>query len=176
MPATSSDATPTTVAAPMKWTEATFNLAGLASDCGNVAIDTRPGQDMMIAFVNAHGLYSSPAAGSEWTPLGAGGGDPVDNRMAQILADPTNAQTFWESGSYGTHGVYRTDDNGATFHALGDVEHVDYVSIDFADPQRSTILAGGHESAKVHRSNDGGATWDELPGLPATSGTPRRRT
>jgi photosystem II stability/assembly factor-like uncharacterized protein len=167
-PATSSGA-PTTVAPPMKWTEATFNLAGLASDCGNVAVDARPGQDMMIAFVNTHGLYSTPAAGSEWTPIGTGG-DPVDNRMTQILADPTNPQTFWESGSYGTHGVFRTDDNGATFQALGNVEHVDYMSIDFTDPQRSTILAGGHESSTLHRSKDGGETWDEVPGLPADVG------
>jgi photosystem II stability/assembly factor-like uncharacterized protein len=167
-PATSTDGAPTTIAPLMKWTEATFNLAGLASDCGSVAIDTRPGQDMMIAFVNTHGLYSAPAGGSEWTPIGAGG-DKVDNRMTQILADPTSPETFWESGSYGK-GVFRTDDNGASFQALGDVEHVDYMSIDFSDPERSTILAGGHESAKVHRSKDGGKTWDELPGLPADVG------
>ena len=119
----------------------------------------------MIAFVNTHGLYSMPAAGGEWTPIGTGG-DPVDNRMTQILADPDNPATFWESGSYGTHGVFRTDDNGATFRALGDVRHVDYMSIDFTDPDRSTILAGGHESSTVHWSKDGGATWDE-PARPA---------
>ena len=164
------DGAPTTSAAPMKWTEATFNLAGLPSDCGNVAVDTRPGQDMMIAFVNKHGLYSAAAGASEWTPLGAGGGDAIDNRMAQILADPSKPETFWESGSYSKHGVFRTDDNGATFHALGDVEHVDFMSVDFTDPNRATILAGGHESAKVHRSKDGGATWDELAGLPADVG------
>ena len=162
-------APPTIAAAPTRWAEATFNLAGLESDCGNVAIDTRPGQDMMIAFINTHGLYSMSAAGGEWTPIGTAG-DPVDNRMTQILADPESPETFWESGSYGTHGVFRTDDNGATFRALGDVEHVDYMSIDFTDSNRSTILAGGHESAKLHRSKDGGATWDEAPGLPADIG------
>ncbi len=171
-PGTSTDTTPTTTPVPMQWVEATFNLAGLKSDCGNVSIESRPGQDMMIAFVNTHGLYSSPAAGDQWTPLGASGGDTIDNRMAQIVADPdpAKAQTFWESGSYGTHGVFRTDDNGATFHALGNVRHVDYISIDFTDPERSTILAGGHEAPIVNHTTDGGATWDQLPGLPADVG------
>ena len=91
--------------------------------------------------------------------------------MTQILADPDEPRRRSGSpGSYGSHGVFRTDDNGATFRALGDVEHVDYMSIDFTDPDRSTILAGGHESSTVHRSKDGGATWDELPGLPADIG------
>ena len=171
VPGSSTPGTPTTAAPVMKWTEVAGNLAGLKSECGNVAVDARPGQDMVIAFVNTHGLYSAPSNSDQWTPIGTGG-DPVDNRMTQIVADPdpARAETFWESGSYGTHGVYRTDDNGATFHALGDVEHVDYISIDFADPERSTILAGGHESAKVHRTKDGGETWDELPGLPADVG------
>ena len=91
--------------------------------------------------------------------------------MTQILADPTSpAQTFWESGSYGTHGVFRTDDNGATFHALGDVQHVDYISIDFTDPADRRSWPAVTSRPSVHRSKDGGATWDELPGLPADVG------
>jgi photosystem II stability/assembly factor-like uncharacterized protein len=168
VPGSSTPGTPTTAAPVMKWTEVAGNLVGLTSDCGNVAVDARPGQDMVIAFVNTHGLFSAPSNSDQWTPLGTG----VDNRMTQIVADPdpANAQTFWESGSYGTHGVYRTDDNGTTFDALGDVAHVDYISIDFTDPDRATILAGGHESSTVHVTKDGGATWDELPGLPADVG------
>src|SRR5262249_53566851 len=126
-------AVPTTTPAPMKWTETTLNLPRLHSHCGHVAIHTRPRPDLMIALVNTPGLDSMPAGGSEWTPIGTAG-DPVNNRMTQILADPANPNTFWESGSYG-HGVYRTDDNGTTFRALGDVEHVDYMSIDFTDPE-----------------------------------------
>jgi hypothetical protein len=172
VPGSSTPATPTTAAPAMKWTEVAGNLAGLKSDCGNIAIESRPGQDMMIVFVNLHGLYSAPASSDQWTPLGSGGGDKVDNRMTQILADPdpANAQTFWEAGIYSAHGVFRTDDNGATFRSLGDVEHVDFISIDFNDPARATILAGGHESSKVHRSKDGGETWDDLGGLPGDVG------
>ena len=64
-------------------------------------------------------------------------------------------------------GVYRTDDRGASFHALGDVTHVDHVSVDFADPQRQTMLAGGHESSSLWLSTDGGDTWRDVGvGLP----------
>jgi hypothetical protein len=170
-PATTVPGAPTTTPVAQKWTEVTGNLAGLTSDCGNVSVAARAGEDMMISFVNTHGLYSTTAASDQWTPLGTGGGDPVTNRMNQILADPdpANSQTFWEAGNYGP-GVYRTDDNGATFTALGDVEHVDYLSIDFADPERSTMLAGGHESSIVHLSRDAGRTWDQVPGLPADVG------
>jgi photosystem II stability/assembly factor-like uncharacterized protein len=43
------------------------------------------------------------------------------------------------------------------------------VSIDFSDPNRQTLLAGGHEEAQtVYRSTDGGMTWNNIgAGLPA---------
>jgi hypothetical protein len=66
---------------------------------------------------------------------------------------------------------------GGSIEQLGSVSHNDYVSVDFRDPSRQTLLAGGHEQAKtLWRSTDGGQTWTDIGGnLPANanvSGTP----
>jgi photosystem II stability/assembly factor-like uncharacterized protein len=59
--------------------------------------------------------------------------------------------------------VYRTDDNGETFSQLGDASHNDLVSIDFTDPDRQTLITGGHEQPQIFkRSQDGGETWEAL--------------
>jgi photosystem II stability/assembly factor-like uncharacterized protein len=159
---------PTTVAPPMAWNSAAFNLVGLSSDCGNVSIVARPDQDLVISFVNTHGLFSMPSAGTEWAEFGRGG-EAINNRMAQLVVDPANPEVLWESGPYGW-GIFRSDDNGASFRHLGDLQHVDHISIDFNDPERRTILAGGHESTTVWRSTDAGRTWEQLGGLPADAG------
>jgi photosystem II stability/assembly factor-like uncharacterized protein len=95
----------------------------------------------------------------------------IAHRPTSLVVDPEHPDTFWESGNYHEWGVYRTDDGGATFHQLGDANHVDLVSIDFTDPERQTLLAAVHESASVLRSTDGGQTWDDIStSLPAGSG------
>ena len=43
--------------------------------------------------------------------------------------------------------------------------NTDWLSVDFSDPDRKTMLAGGHESAQtLYRSSDKGATWSEIGG------------
>jgi photosystem II stability/assembly factor-like uncharacterized protein len=77
--------------------------------------------------------------------------------------DPAHASVFWESGVYGSAGVYQTTDRGGTFRRLGSVFHVDYLSVDLRDPERRTLLAGGHEQAQtVYQSTDGGQTWTNI--------------
>jgi photosystem II stability/assembly factor-like uncharacterized protein len=160
---------PTSTTAPKPWVEAAANLVGLTSECGNVNVASRPGQDMVIASVAHHGLFSQSAGSDQWTPLGSKGGDTISNRLSSIIVDPDHPETFWETGAYGP-GMYRTDDNGASFTALGDVAHIDSASIDFTDPDRKTILAGVHEKPVLMRSVDGGKTWAEVSGLPADIG------
>ena len=69
----------------------------------------------------------------------------------------------------GFNGVYRTDNDGSTFRALGSIRHNDSVSVDFTDPNRRTLLAGGHEQKQtVYHSQDGGNTWRNVgANLPA---------
>jgi photosystem II stability/assembly factor-like uncharacterized protein len=154
------------------WVPATGNLTGMPSECGNVSlVSARPDQDMVIASVALHGLWSTSAGKDGWTALGQGGGAAIGNRGSTIVYDPMHPDTFWESGIYNSGGVYRTDDNGVTFRQLGDISHVDAVSVDLSDPLRRTLLAGLHEQTGMLRSHDGGQTWTKIStSLPPDAG------
>jgi photosystem II stability/assembly factor-like uncharacterized protein len=179
-PSTSSPptTTPTTVApaittAPVSteapitqpWSSATANLAGLSSECGNMSyVTARPDRDVLYAGIAKQGLWSSTDGGASWVQLGQGGGsDKIENRTSSIVFDPEDPNRFWQSGIYGP-GVYRTDDDGQTFQRLGDVEHVDEVSVDLSDPERNTLLTGTHERSTAFLSTDGGDTWRDITG------------
>jgi hypothetical protein len=148
-----------------EWTAVAGNLTNLASECGNLGVvSAKPDADMLIAGVAKEGLWSSTDGGTSWTQLGTGAGsDKITNRPTMIVYDPTTPTTFWEAGTYNGGGVYKTTDNGVTFKQLGNITHTDSVAVDFSDPSRMTLLAGGHESAqKLWRSTDGGATWTNV--------------
>ena len=147
------------------WENATQGLVGLTADCGNLArVAVRPDRDVLIASVATHGLWSTGEGTDSWSQLGTGrGSTPITNRATTIIFDPISPDTFWEAGIYGG-GVYRTDDSGVTFQQLGDISHVEGLSIDLTDPARRTLLATIHESSSVFRSSDGGATWEDISG------------
>jgi photosystem II stability/assembly factor-like uncharacterized protein len=127
---------------------------------------------MVIAGVALKGLWANEDGSDQWTQLGQGKGSAaITNRLSSITRDPDHPDTFWESGTYGGGGVYRTDDNGVTFRQLGNVTHSDLVSIDLSDPARATLLTGRHEESGLFRSDDGGRTWAEVSSsLPAGVG------
>src|SRR4051812_44663415 len=146
------------------WVNVTGNLAGMPSECGNLTmLSASSSSDRVIAGVAQKGLWSN-TTGSTWTQLGTGAGSAtITNRPSWISYDPANANVFWESGIYNGGGVYKTTDNGATFRQLGTIGHIDFMSVDFTDPNRQTLLAGGHEQGRtVYRSGDGGQTWTNV--------------
>jgi hypothetical protein len=159
---------------PGTWSNVTSNLANMPSQCGNLTMLSVDQQSSsVIAGVALDGLWSSSDGGTSWSQLGTGtGSDAITNRPSSITYDPAHLGTFWESGIYNSYGVYETTDRGATFHHLGTTTHDDYVSIDFSDPSRKTLLAGGHETAqRVDKSTDGGQTWTNIWGsLPSIIG------
>jgi hypothetical protein len=154
----------------MKWVNATGNLAKMASECGNLGlVSAQPCSNRVIAGVAQKGLWETVDGGKTWAPMGQGAGsDKITNRISAIVYDPKDPKTFWESGIYNGGGVYKTTDSGETFKQLGDVTHCDSVSVDFSDPGRMTLLAGGHETnTKLNLSTDGGMTWKNVAaGLP----------
>ena len=152
------------------WVNATANLANMASECGNMSyLFAKPDEDLLIAGIAQKGLWSSTDGGTSWNQMGAGNGsDPITNRLSGIVFDPDDTNRFWESGLYNLGGVYETKDDGATFKQLGNVVHSDLVSVDLSDPDRQTLLAGGHEQSRsLNLSTDGGQNWTPIgDGLP----------
>jgi photosystem II stability/assembly factor-like uncharacterized protein len=152
------------------WVNVTGNMANMPSQCGNLTmLSPVPGSNTVIAGVALHGLWAN-SSGSTWTQMGDGAGsDTIINRPSWIAYDPANPSVFWESGIYNGGGVYKTTDSGNTFHQLGSISHIDYVSVDFGDPNRQTLLAGGHEQPQtVYKSIDGGQNWTDIgSNLPA---------
>jgi photosystem II stability/assembly factor-like uncharacterized protein len=146
------------------WVNVTGNLANMASQCGNLTmLSPVPGSDMVMAGVALDGLWAN-GSGSTWSQLGIGAGsDTITNRPSWIVYDPVNPGVFWESGIYNGGGVYKTTDNGNSFHQLGSIAQIDTISVDFGDPARQTLLAGGHEQSQtVWRSTNGGVDWANI--------------
>jgi hypothetical protein len=166
-------APPAVTAPAAMWVNVTGNLANLASECGNMTIvSAEPCTNMVIAGVAKQGLWGTTDGGKTWTKLGTGAGSAtITNRPTSIVYDPENQDVFWESGIYNGGGVYKTTDNGKTFKQLGTIAHNDLVSVDFTDPDRKTLLVGGHEQKrKMYLSTDGGQTFKDIGmSLPADS-------
>lgn len=143
-----------------EWVNATANLEGLSSECGNLSyMAALPDRDTVLASVALQGMWALQDGSQEWTRLGTAGAT-IRNRATSIVQDPANPNTYWQSGAYAGGGVYRTDDNGTSFQQLGDIAFVDLVSIDFTDPLRQTLVAGIHEQPTAYKSTNGGATWE----------------
>lgn len=152
--------------APMSaWVNATGNLANLPSECGNLTLlSAVPGSSTVIAGVAKKGLWATTDSGKTWAALGSGSGSAViTNRPSSVVYDPEHEGTFYESGIYNDGGLYKTVDAGKTFTQLGDVRHSDLVSVDFSDPDRKTIVAGGHEQKQVlYLSTDAGQSFSQI--------------
>jgi hypothetical protein len=145
----------------------------MASECGNVStLSVRPDRDVVITSIAQRGLFAEADGAATWSPLGQGAGSAaITNRGTMIVYDPAKPGTFWESGIYNGAGVYRTDDDGATFKALGSVTHTQGLGVDLSDPARRTLVATVHETTGVWRSSDGGQTWTDLSAaLPPNTG------
>ncbi len=156
------------------WANVTSNLANMPSECGNLTLlSPVPRSNTVIAGIAQQGLWATTDGGASWQPLGTGQGSArVTNRPSWISYDPLNSARFYESGIYNGGGAFVTTSGGSAFAQLGPVTHNDFVSIDYTDPGRKTLLAGGHEQSRtVWKSIDGGKSWTNVgASLPAGTG------
>ncbi|MDC8004850.1 T9SS type A sorting domain-containing protein [Aureisphaera galaxeae] len=132
------------------------------------------------------GIYKTTDAGATWTNVGL----PESNHIGRIVVDPTDEDRVFVAATgklYGYNperGIYRTTDGGGNWEQVLHVTD-STAAIDVAmNPSNTDIIFaamwertrkpwirdyGGVTSA-IHRSLDGGDTWEELGaanGLPA---------
>ena len=115
--------------------------AGMPSECGN----------MSYVAANPGATRSSPAWHSRVcgrTPRGAASGRASGRRVAGCRSRTGPASDRLRSGGagsvlgerflHGGPGAFRTTDGGRTFEPLGDIDHLDGLSVDLSDPKRRT--------------------------------------
>lgn len=129
------------------------------------------------------GIYLSTDGGHSWENKGL----KTSEHISKIIVHPDNSNVLWVAAQGplwrrgGQRGVFKSTDGGATWiRTLGDDEWTGATDllIDPLDPsvlyaatwQRHRTVAaymGGGPGTGIHRSTDGGDTWEELTnGLP----------
>jgi hypothetical protein len=164
-PTTCVDAEPSDPAPASTWVNATGNLANMSAACGNLSrVAAKPCSRTLLAGVADKGLWSSDDAGATWTALGQGNGSAViTNNPLSIVFDPEHPDIFWETGLFGSGGLFTSADAGQTFAQLGTKPMTQLVSVDFSDPERKTLVFGTHgEKQQVYRSTDGGQNFTNI--------------
>ncbi|MEM9782966.1 MAG: glycosyl hydrolase [Pseudomonadota bacterium] len=129
------------------------------------------------------GIYRSDDGGATWSHRGL----KDSEHISEIVIHPEDANTLWVAAQGplwspgGERGVFMTTDGGATWQqVLGDDEWIGAtdLAIDPRDPDRLyaatwqrhrnvAAYMGGGPGTGLHRSSDGGRTWEKLTrGLP----------
>ena len=124
------------------------------------------------------GIYRSQDGGRNWENLGL----KDSQHISMIIVHPEYSNIIWVAAQGplwskgGERGLYKSTDYGQTWHkVLGDDEWVGVtdIVIDPRDPDRlyaatwqrhRTVAAhmGGGPGSGIHRSTDGGETWEKL--------------
>jgi photosystem II stability/assembly factor-like uncharacterized protein len=132
------------------------------------------------------GIYKSMDGGKSWKNMGL----KKSEHISKIIVHPDNSDVIWVAAqgplwsSGGERGLYKTTDGGQNWKKVlgeGEWTGVTEVVIDPRDPMRMyaatwdrhrTVAAymGGGPGSGLHRSTDGGETWEELKqGLPESN-------
>ncbi len=131
------------------------------------------------------GIYRSKDGGATWENMGL----KNSQHISKIIIHPENSSVIWVASQGplwnkgGERGLYKSTDGGKTWNkTLGDNEWtgVTDLQIDPRNPDRlyaatwqrhRTVAAymGGGPKSGIHRSDDGGETWQKLSkGLPTS--------
>ncbi len=164
-----------------KWDEKTFSglkfrsvgpafMAGRLSD---IAIDPN-NENTWYAAISSGGLWKTINAGTTWTPL-----TDKESFYATgcVTIDPNNSGTVWLGTGENNggrhigigHGVYRSDDGGASWKNMG-LEKSEHISKIIVHPENSDVVwvasqgplwsAGGDRG--LYKTIDGGQTWNQV--------------
>ena len=132
------------------------------------------------------GIYKSMNGGKSWKHMGL----KASEHISKIIVHPTNADIIWVAvqgplwKSGGERGLYKSTDGGANWkRVLGNDEWtgVTDIAVDPRNPdwmyaatwdRHRTVAAymGGGPGSGIHRSTDGGETWQQMRmGLPKSN-------
>ncbi|WP_020568509.1 VPS10 domain-containing protein [Neolewinella persica] len=132
------------------------------------------------------GVYRSDDAGKSWKNMGL----PNSEHVSKIIVHPSNSDVVWVASqgplwsSGGDRGVFKTTDGGKTWNkVLGGSEWTGATDLmmDPRDPdllyaatwdRHRTVAAylGGGPGSGIHRSRDGGETWEKIEsGIPGSN-------
>ncbi len=168
--------------------EGSYSIGCLTIDPGNSnTIWVGTGENVGGRHVGyGDGVYRSVDGGKSWKNMGL----KASEHISRIVVHPEDPNTVWVAAQGplwskgGERGLYKSTDGGASWkRVLGDDEWVGAtdVVVDPRDPdllyaatwQRHRNVAaymGGGPGSGIHRSTDGGETWEKLAGgLPGTN-------
>lgn len=148
-----------------------------------VAVTGVPGEPEHFYFGSVNGgVWETNDSGRTWSPIFDG--QPVATIGAIAVAPSRPATLYIGTGEPDMRsdiaqgdGMFRSDDGGATWRAIGleDSQQIGRILVDPRDPERVFVAALGHPYGPnaergVFRSDDGGATWKKLLGPDADTG------
>lgn len=132
------------------------------------------------------GIYRSEDGGKSWKNMGL----PNSEHISKIIVHPTNSHIVWVAAqgplwsSGGERGVYKTTDSGKTWNKVLETDEWTGATDLIIDPRNPNLLyaatwqrqrtvaayMGGGPGSGIHRSKDGGKTWEKLTtGLPSSN-------
>lgn len=132
------------------------------------------------------GIYRSTDGGKKWANMGLKNSEHV----SKIIVHPDNSDVIWVASqgplwsSGGDRGVFKSTDGGKTWNkTLGGSEWTGATDL-LIDPRNPSVLyaatwdrhrtvaayLGGGPGSGIHRSRDGGETWEKLSsGIPGSN-------
>jgi hypothetical protein len=117
----------------------------------------------------SHGVYRTSNAGLTWDSIGLNYSQFWGYQIKKLMIDPNNSQKIFAATAFGLYSTANALDlNPAnvtwTLEPTGGNNNQDaFYDIDYQPGSTSVIYASG---ASLVRSQDGGVTWNQLPGMP----------
>lgn len=122
------------------------------------------GDDDMYVLLGGNGPFRSTDGGETWTPPGTGLPDFFPSYASVAVFD--GSAFAGTASNHQVFGVWRSDDDGATWRAVGDISTPHAVYGLFG--RDGNLFAGTNNG--VYRSQDKGETWTKLEnGIPGNS-------